>query len=335
MTIAIGFSIVAAGLLVLAYLAGHWIPKRTPFSIVACMLLSGALIVIQLAHLSYLQTGSEPLAQPAYRLMVFVAPALFFYFGRALVLPEAPITPVLAIHLLPPLIAWALPAPWNLALILGFGTGYALWLSWLVLTARSDYRQRRFERLFSALITLFALTVLASGLLITGSPEWFYHLYALSISLTYALILFALVAIPDFVTELFERTQHRYVVSTLGDTPVAEKLAELARLMQEDRLYREENLSLASLAEALGLSHHQLSELLNQHLNQSYSQFVRQHRLKEAATLLRDAPEQSVLSIALQTGFRSQSTFYTAFRDVHGCTPGAYRKAQGRAETPE
>jgi AraC-like DNA-binding protein len=75
--------------------------------------------------------------------------------------------------------------------------------------------------------------------------------------------------------------------------------------------------------------------LLNQHLNQSYSQFVRQHRLNEAATLLREAPDQSVLSIALQTGFRSQSTFYTAFRDVHGCTPGAYRKAQGSAETPE
>lgn len=335
MTIAIGFSIVAAGLLVLAYLAGHWIPKRTPFSIAACILLSGALIVIQFAHLAYLQAGAEPLLQPTYRLAVFLAPALFFFFGRALVLPESPIAPALALHLVPPVIAWWLPAPWNLTLTLGFGTAYALWLSWLVLTARSDYRQRRFERLFSALITLFALAVLASGLLIAQSPDWFYQIYALSISLTYALILFALVAIPDFVTELFERTQHRYVVSTLSEVRVTEKLSDLNRLMREDRLYREDSLSLASLAGALNLSHHQLSELLNQHLNQSYSQFVRQHRLDEAATLLREAPEQSVLSIALQTGFRSQSTFYTAFREVHGCTPGAYRKAQSSAEAPE
>ncbi len=331
MTIAIGFSIGAAIILVLVYLVGQWIPKRSAFSILACVALSATLVLIQTAHLNYLQGGPAPLDGIGYRLCLFLAPALFFYFGRALVLPDAPVRWPLLWHLLPPALAWGLPGSWGLTLVLVFGTGYALWLSYLVLAARGSYRQRHFERALSTAITLFAVLVLISGVLLTRSPDRFYTIYGLSISATYAMIVFALVAIPDFVNDLFERTAQRYTTSTLGSVEVTEKLKALDRLMREEHLYRDETLSLTSLAEAVDLSHHKLSELINQHLNQSYSQYVRSHRLREASALLRADPAQSVLSIALATGFRSQSTFYTAFRDEYGCTPSAYRKAHANS----
>ncbi|MEM7366395.1 MAG: helix-turn-helix domain-containing protein, partial [Pseudomonadota bacterium] len=44
-----------------------------------------------------------------------------------------------------------------------------------------------------------------------------------------------------------------------------------------------------------------------------------------------DHPSQSVLSVSLEVGFRSQSTFYAAFREVTGLSPGDYRKSM----TPE
>ncbi|MFK7914894.1 MAG: helix-turn-helix domain-containing protein [Pseudomonadales bacterium] len=331
--VAVGFSIVCALTLVAAYLAARWIPKKTAFAVGACVSLSAALVLIQHAHLQHLLYGAEPMALWPYRAAVFVAPALFFYFARALVLPDAPIKPALGLHLLPAGVALALPASLGLPFILAIGSGYALWLSWLVMTARAHYRQVRMERIFAALVTLSALLVLGSGLI--WDQRLFYTVYGLSIAGTYAMILFALVAIPDFVNELFEQTQLRYAVSTLGEVDIQATLGALERAMTQELRYRDDSLNLANLAEQLDLSSHQLSELLNRHLGQSFSQYLRGHRLSAAKALLLSQPQQSVLSIALETGFRSQSTFYAAFKDAFGLSPGAFRNQQVPKKAPE
>lgn len=328
-----GFSIIIAVTLLAAYLTARWIPKRTPFAIASCALLSSVLCLIQWWHLQHLLYDLQPADYLAYRLCVYFAPALFFYFARALVLPDAPLRASLAVHLFPGCAALALPTHIALPLILGIGTGYALWLSWLVATARRKYRQVLIERSFAGLITLSALLVLTAGLL--GDGPAFYAVYGLTIASTYAMVLFALVAIPDFVNELFEQTQLRYAVSTLGEVDVDAALVRLERAMTEEQLYREASLSLASLAAHVGMSGHQLSELLNRHLGRSFTQYVRGYRLDAAQGLLRSQPGQSVLSIALEIGFRSQSTFYAAFKEAFGLSPGAYRRAQRTAKAPE
>lgn len=55
---------------------------------------------------------------------------------------------------------------------------------------------------------------------------------------------------------------------------------------------------------------------------------IRQMRVNEAASQLSDAGESgvSIDAISLGCGFRSRSAFYRAFRRVHGCSPGEYRK---------
>ncbi|MGE8357156.1 MAG: helix-turn-helix domain-containing protein, partial [Microvirgula sp.] len=42
-------------------------------------------------------------------------------------------------------------------------------------------------------------------------------------------------------------------------------------------------------------------------------------------------PSASVLSVGLSVGFSSQSTFYEAFREIEGMTPGQFRKLHGTA----
>ena len=42
--------------------------------------------------------------------------------------------------------------------------------------------------------------------------------------------------------------------------------------------------------------------------------------------MLRTDDKSSVLSISMMTGFKSQSNFYTAFKEVTGESPGEYRK---------
>jgi AraC-like DNA-binding protein len=58
-----------------------------------------------------------------------------------------------------------------------------------------------------------------------------------------------------------------------------------------------------------------------------FSRYVRQRRVEAAKTLLLAAPSQSVLTVGMDTGFRSQSAFYAAFKDVTGQSPGEWRDA--------
>lgn len=107
----------------------------------------------------------------------------------------------------------------------------------------------------------------------------------------------------------------------------AEYLSEsLLSLMEEESLYRDEDLSLPGLSEKLGVTAHQLSELLNRQHNQNFKSFVNSFRLREARELLIREPERTVLSIALEVGFGSKSTFNRAFAREEGRSPEAFRR---------
>jgi AraC-like DNA-binding protein len=60
---------------------------------------------------------------------------------------------------------------------------------------------------------------------------------------------------------------------------------------------------------------------------------VRECRVNAAKTLLISAPGRSILSISMDTGFRSQSAFYAAFKEVTGQSPGDFRR--NRSATPD
>ncbi|MEM9532853.1 MAG: helix-turn-helix domain-containing protein, partial [Pseudomonadota bacterium] len=142
-----------------------------------------------------------------------------------------------------------------------------------------------------------------------------------------------LVRYPDVLSRAEEALEMARAHSTLQGTDIPQKLRELTRLMSQDQLYRDESLNLAGLAEQLELSPHQTSELLNQHLGLGFSRFLRQHRVRDACRLLAEDRDASVLSIALAVGFSSQSTFYTAFREETGQSPGQYRRDPGGGAT--
>jgi AraC-like DNA-binding protein len=103
--------------------------------------------------------------------------------------------------------------------------------------------------------------------------------------------------------------------------------------MTEGKAYQNEGLTLASLAGAVGLSGHQLSELINTRLGVNFSRYVRECRVNAAKTLLTSEPGRAILSISMDTGFRSQSAFYAAFKEVTGQSPGDYRRS--RSESPQ
>lgn len=116
----------------------------------------------------------------------------------------------------------------------------------------------------------------------------------------------------------------------LAGIDVAARLAALRHALEDERRYRDEDLDLPGLAAAIGLTPHQLSELVNEHLGMNVPRLLKQHRVAAAKALLLEKPALSVLEVGLGVGFSSLSAFYAAFRELEGMAPGMYRK-QGLA----
>ena len=121
----------------------------------------------------------------------------------------------------------------------------------------------------------------------------------------------------------------RYERSTLSNVDVEGVLANMNRLMDEEAVYCDESLSLSGLAAQLNVSAHQLSEILNERLGQSFPRYLKTLRVNAACRLLLEQPEDTILNIGLSVGFNSSSAFYAAFREITGQAPGQYRKQGG------
>lgn len=99
---------------------------------------------------------------------------------------------------------------------------------------------------------------------------------------------------------------------------------KIQRLMEEQAVYKDPNLTLPKLAKKLNISPHLLSQLLNDNLNKRFSQFINEYRIDEAKRLLHANHHLKMEAIAEQCGFNSNSTFYTAFKKFTGTTPAKY-----------
>ncbi len=120
----------------------------------------------------------------------------------------------------------------------------------------------------------------------------------------------------------------RYAKSGLGNAAMEELKQKLHELMDGDRLYLEPNLTLPELAARLGSSVNHLSQVINAGFGMSFFDYLNKYRVEEDMRVLGDESDKdrTVLSVALQVGFNSTSTFYVAFKKVTGRTPAQYRR---------
>ncbi|HEY5758751.1 MAG TPA: helix-turn-helix domain-containing protein [Steroidobacter sp.] len=329
-----GFAAISAVLLLLAYAVLIDVPGKSVYSLGSCVALVAALTTIQIGHLVYFTGGSEPLEHFYYQLALFVAPPAFYSFGRWAILPMETFRPLQLLHFLPIPLLFLLPQKIALPILFTFGAGYSLWLGNLVYGLRDRRRQFRFEFLYFTVMSVLAIVVLGLGFAIPYvDHDYFYYFYNHAVATGISIMLVALVGNPNVIGDLTEAARVKYGASTLREVDVDANLAKLNQLMTDGKAYQNEGLSLTSLAEAVGLSSHQLSELINTRLGIGFSRYVRECRVNAAKALLISAPSRSILSISMDTGFRSQSAFYAAFKEATGQSPGDFRR--NSSQTPQ
>jgi AraC-like DNA-binding protein len=208
---------------------------------------------------------------------------------------------------------------------------FVVWNGW-----RGDLveQRRRLRGPILAISALYAFAVIVVQIweLYFGSAR---PLSPVAAAALMCLGLLALAAFGRTEPDLFGQPR-RSVAKPESDVPSlqgddARLAAALDRLMREERLYRDERLSISSLALKLKLPEHRMRRLINQQLgHRNFNAFVNRWRLGEAKTALADPAQLAtpISTIALDTGFGSLGPFNRAFKADTGLTPTEYRALQ-------
>jgi AraC-like DNA-binding protein len=122
------------------------------------------------------------------------------------------------------------------------------------------------------------------------------------------------------------RVNDKYTRSGLQDHSADYYLAKLSRLMANERLYLDPDLSLKSLAERINLSPHHLSQILNEKLKKTFYDYVNENRIEHAKHALSHNPERSITDIAFESGYNNKNSFYNSFKRYTGTIPSEYRR---------
>lgn len=107
-------------------------------------------------------------------------------------------------------------------------------------------------------------------------------------------------------------------------------LPTLEELIKRENIHRNPGLSRDEVAEKLGISGGYLSQLLNKKVQKSFPDYINSYRVEDVKKMMHD-PEfdkYSLLSIGLEAGFNSKSTFYASFKKETGMTPSEYKKSK-------
>ena len=123
----------------------------------------------------------------------------------------------------------------------------------------------------------------------------------------------------------------QYQRSGLSDRDAKQLKEALLAVMGNEQPWKNSDLTLSDLATRLAVTPHNLSEVLNLEIGQTFYDFVNGYRVREVQRriALGEAKALKMLSLALDAGFASKSTFNQAFKKHTSQTPSDYRQAIG------
>lgn len=135
------------------------------------------------------------------------------------------------------------------------------------------------------------------------------------------------VGIEGFKRKDEEGIQKQQVLSDTKQQQLEHLAERLNTLMQKEQLYKNPTLSINELAEQLGVKGYLLSLCLKQIFQQKFSDYINELRVIEVQRLLKDPKKAhyTLLSLAMEAGFNSKSSFNRAVKKHLGILPSAMK----------
>ncbi len=119
----------------------------------------------------------------------------------------------------------------------------------------------------------------------------------------------------------------RYSSSKLNRSDADTYASQLATHMEKEKPYLNPDVSLQDVSSQLSIPPRYLSQVINEHYQKNFFDFINQYRIEEAKKLIQDPANanKKMFAILCDAGFNSKSSFNAAFKKNVGMTPSEFR----------
>ncbi len=126
-----------------------------------------------------------------------------------------------------------------------------------------------------------------------------------------------------------EDRNKKYLKSGLTGDLADELHQKLSEIMRTEKLFKENDLTLAQLAGRLHTHPNYLSQVINDRENKNFFDYINTLRTREFLTIVSNANNQkyTLLGLAYECGFNSKSSFNKYFKKITGKSPTEYLEA--------
>lgn len=123
-------------------------------------------------------------------------------------------------------------------------------------------------------------------------------------------------------------TIKRYAKSGLTDEMSQRIYDDLKKLMNEESVFKNENITLIELAKKLEVHPNHLSQVINEREKKNFYYYINHLRIQEFISVakLEENKKFTLLHLAFECGFNSKTTFNKHFKAINNTTPSAYFK---------
>jgi AraC-like DNA-binding protein/exonuclease VII small subunit len=131
------------------------------------------------------------------------------------------------------------------------------------------------------------------------------------------------------------KKKEKYATSLLSDEANTILYNSLLKLVEEEKIYMNNKLTIEDVAKKLNTNRTYLSQIINEKTSTNFNNFINKYRVLEAQIcLLNDEIKAyNIEGIAQTVGFSSKSTFNGAFKKFTGLTPSEFMQMKRNTAT--
>ena len=208
---------------------------------------------------------------------------------------------------------------------------YLQWLGFVVLAAwlLFKYREHWFLKSKNRPFKIWLSSIYLGNLIICMAFNMGNYTSYIVGALSFSFVFYALILLLLFHKrrdELLFLETKKYESNKLDPAEAKFIGDQLKEIMKEDKLFLDSNLSLQRIAGLLKVSTVKISQTLNEHQGTNFNDYINAHRISAAKEMIIDQSIPYTFdAIAMECGFNSKSTFYSAFKKQTGMTPSQFR----------
>ncbi|WP_420574358.1 helix-turn-helix domain-containing protein [Kordia sp.] len=220
-------------------------------------------------------------------------------------------------------------------LTLLFGYGYFVFKMYykdIRKNPKISERVQKWQRNLVGLITLYIVSFTFYCLVVIRvipKSDFLYHFQIWIMTFMVLYIGYMAYIQPKIITNSYViRINNKYRNSGLTISLSHELKEQLLYLLNEEKIYKQNDINLEKLSKMLNTTRHNTSQVINEHFELNFFELINQYRITEASQILKDDIHHNlnIIDVAYEVGFNNKVTFNKSFKKHFAQTPSQYVK---------